>query len=252
MTIDTIGIAGTGEMAAAIAGRIAAVSGARMIVHGFSPAKPTGRKVRVEQAANLFDLASECHAVIAIYDTHAALREALTGTAERPGLLGAMAPGTLVVDMSGGLPGECLRLAGQLSGGAIGLVEIGMCGGIGAMSTGAARLFAGGYGEHIELVTPVLSCLGTLKRAGPQGSGRMLAALLETVRAAHYAAMAEAQGIAAASGIVPDEIAEPPLSDEERSELARHAAIARAIAAAHDVETPLLDTVAGGLKPNAR
>ena len=248
MTIDTIGIAGTGELAAAIAGRIASRAGVRVIVHGFAVAKPAGRMARIETAANLFDLASECQAVIAVYDTHATLRDALTGTTDRPGLLGAMAPGTLLVDMSGGLPGECLRLAGQLAGGAIGLVEVGLCGGTAALSTGEARLFAGGYGEHIEQVTPVLCCLGAVKRAGPQGSGRMLAALMESVRAAHYAALAEAQGIAEASGIVPDEIAEPPLSAEERAELAAHVHAAKAIAAAHEVDTPLLDAVASQLR----
>ena len=151
MTLDPIGVCGAGEHAAAIASAIAA-SGVRVIVHGFGPAK--SGKLRIERAANLFDLASECEAVIAVYDTHQALRDALTGGQDRPGLLGAMAPGTLIADLSGGTPEETRRLAGQLAGRAIGLVEMAQTGGAAAIQNGNARLYAGGFGEHIEALKP--------------------------------------------------------------------------------------------------
>ena len=244
MNLDTIGVIGTTPLAAAIAARLAGgAKGPRVIVHSLDAAllATLPKRARIERAPNLFDLASECEAVIAAYDTHSALRGALTGTADRPGLLGAMAPGTLIIDVSGGLPGESLRLAGQLAGGAIGLVEIGISG-TKDISTGQARLFAGGFGEHIDEVTPVLSRLGTVKRAGPQGSGRMLAALTESIRATYHAALAEAQAIAA-SGIVPDELADPPVSDDERSEFSAQVKTAKAIASAHNIETPIFDAV---------
>ncbi|MEQ1695034.1 MAG: NAD(P)-binding domain-containing protein [Hyphomicrobiaceae bacterium] len=246
MNLDTIGVIGNTSLAAAIAVRLAGgSSGPRVIVHGLDAAQlaTLPKRSPLERAPNLFDLASECEAVIAAFDTHAALREALTGTADRPGLLGAMAPGTILIDMSGGLPGDSLRLAGQLAGGAIGLVEIGVAN-LSSLVTGEARLFAGGFGEHISDLTPVLSRLGTIKRAGPQGSGRMLAALTESIRATYHAAMAEAQAIAEASGIVPDELADPPVLDDERREFAAQLKTARAIAAAHNVETPILDVIA--------
>ncbi len=249
MILDPIGVIGTTPLAAAIAARLASdAKGPRVIVHGLDTAllATFPKRARIERAPNLFDLASECEAVIAAYDTHAALREALTGTADRPGLLGAMAPGTLLVDISGGLPGEALRLAGQLAGGAIGLVEIGIAN-PNNIATGEARLFAGGFGEHIDGLTPILSRLGTVKRAGPQGSGRMLAALTESIRATYHAALAEAQAIAAASGIVPDELADPPVSDDERSEFSAQVKAAKAIASAHNIETPIFDAAASRL-----
>lgn len=245
MNLDPIGVIGNTPLAAAIAACLASgPKSPRVIIHGLDAAlvSTLPKRARIERAPNLFDLASECEIVIAAFDTHAALREALTGTPDRPGLLGAMVPGTLLIDMSGGLPGESLRLAGQLAGGAIGLVEIGIANAK-DIATGQARLFAGGFGEHIDNVTPILSRLGTLKRAGPQGSGRMLAALTESIRATYHAALAEAQTIAAASGIVPDELADPPLSDDERNEFSVQINTAKAIAAAHNVETPILDAV---------
>lgn len=250
MNLDTIGVIGNTALAAAIAARLASATQApRVLVHGLDATQfaTFSKRTRIDRAPNLFDLASECEAVIAAFDTHSALREALTGTADRPGLLGAMAPGTLLIDMSGGLPGESLRLAGQLAGGAIGLVEIGFANAK-DLATGQARLFVGGFGEHIDALTPLLTRLGTVKRAGPQGSGRMLAALTESIRATYHAAMAEAQAIAQASGIVPDELADPPASDEERAEFAAHIKAAQAIAAAHVLHTPILDAVANALK----
>ena len=245
MNLDTIGVIGNTALASAIAARLASgIKPPRVLVHGLDAAHlaTLTKRARFERAPNLFDLASECEAVIAAFDTHASLREALTGTPDRPGLLGAMTPGALLIDMSGGLPGESLRLAGQLAGGAIGLVEIGFAS-VRDIATGQARLFAGGFGEHIDDLTPILSRLGTLKRSGPQGSGRMLAALTESIRATYHAAMAEAQAIAAANGIVPDELADPPTSADEIAEFAAQLDAAKAIATAHNIQTPIFDAV---------
>jgi 3-hydroxyisobutyrate dehydrogenase len=246
VTHSTISIAGQGPLAVAIAARMVAAPGMRVIIHGFGfadGANPKPPKYRIERAANLFDLASECEAVIAVYDTHQALRDALTGTQDRPGLLGALQPGSLIVDLSGGTPEECRRLAGQLAGRAIGLVEAAIIGGTAAVTAGNARIFAGGYGEHVHHVAPALACLGSVKRIGPQGSARMYVALSESVRAAHHIALAEAQAIAAASGFVPEDLATPPLSHEEHAHLA--ARVSEALAQAPDTPTPLLAALAG-------
>lgn len=244
MLHDTIGVIGTTALAAEIAARLAgATKGPRVIVYGLDAAttQGMGQRARIERAPNLFDLASECEVVIAAYDSHEALRAALAGDADRPGLLGAFQPGSVLCDFSPGLPDQCRRLAGQLAGGAIGLVEMGIAGDV---VSGDARLFAGGFGEHIERLAPVLARLGTLKRAGPQGSGRTLAALTECVRAAYHAAMAEAQAIAAANGIVPDDLAEPPLSPQERAAFSAQVAFANSIAGHLGVATPIF-TAAG-------
>jgi len=93
-------------------------------------------------------------------------------------------------------------------------------------------------------LAPVFAQLGSWKRAGPQGSGRMLAALTEAIRATYHAAMAEAQAIADASGFVPDELTDPPVSTDERSGFAAQLAIAKAIALTHDLQTPIFDAIA--------
>ena len=154
-----------------------------------------------------------------------------------------MAPGSLLIDFSDGLPDECRRLAGQLAGGAIGLVECGYVGGVEALQCGEALIYAGGYGDHIDTVTPQLSALGRVTRIGPQGSGRMYAALSEAVRAAHFAALLEAQAVAHACGFVPDELAVPPLPAAEHARMAGHVTMARRIAQATGTPTPVFDAL---------
>jgi 3-hydroxyisobutyrate dehydrogenase-like beta-hydroxyacid dehydrogenase len=241
MTISAFGICGTGPIVAAIAARMGA-DGTRVIVHGFAPPSSLSRKARIEPAATLFDLASECEIVIAAYETHAALREALSGTGDRPGLLGAMVPGSLLVDLSGGLPDEPRRLAAQLAAGAIGLIEGAILGSTDAVLAGTAQVFLGGFGDHIDRITPTLSSLGPVKRIGPQGSARMYVALSESVRAAYYVALEEAQAIAAASGFVPEELSQPPLALEERAHFARQLQLA--LAQTHGTATPFLTALA--------
>jgi 3-hydroxyisobutyrate dehydrogenase len=252
MNLDTIGVVGVGQLATAIAIRLASASkGLRVITHGIAQsldAANVPKSARLERAPNLFDLASECDTVIAVYDTHQGLRSALTGVADQPGLLGAMRPGCLLVDLTTGLPDECRRLAGQLAGGAIGHIECAQLGGPDAIQAGSAQIYAGGFGDHIDQLTPILSCLGTLKRIGPQGSARMFVALSQAVRAANALALEDVQAIAQASGFIPEDLDTPPLSDQERAELASHVSAALAQSPAH-LHNPLLSILAQRLNP---
>lgn len=199
-----IGIAGRGAFAHAIASRIAAGLGSgRILVHGIElphPKAASARKspLRVERAATLFDLASECEIIVAVYETRAEVLEAIAGTPERPGLAAALAPGTLIVDMSGGSPGDSAKLAGQLGRGAVGLVEIGIVGHAAAARDSGLALYAGGFGEHVEAVRPILKTLGTLRRAGTQGHGRLLAALIAARATAGTELLGELRAIAEA------------------------------------------------------
>jgi 3-hydroxyisobutyrate dehydrogenase-like beta-hydroxyacid dehydrogenase len=244
MTIDPIGLAGDGERAAAIAVRLSRLPGMRVIVHGFEvPAVRDGGapKWRIERAANLFDLASECEAVVTVYATHAALRAALTGSEDRPGLLGALAPGALIADFSAGTPEESRRLAGQLSGRAIGLIEA-------AWDEAGGAVLLGGFGDHIAQLTPALSALGAVTRAGPQGSGRLLMALRASVQAVTQQALDEAGAIAAAHGLAWTDGDEPPRSGVERAGIAAHLALSLDAAAACEVQAAVLSALALALK----
>ena len=64
----------------------------------------------------------------------------------------------------------------------------------------------------------------------------------ESVRAAYQMALEEAQLIAAAGGFVPEELANPPLSGEERAQFARH--VEQALTLADDADTPFLKALA--------
>jgi 3-hydroxyisobutyrate dehydrogenase-like beta-hydroxyacid dehydrogenase len=236
MTIHTVGVAGDGPQALAIVGQLGRRDGYRIVLHGIEGPEVAAfalRKGRIETAANLFDLASECEVVITAYASHADLRAALTGWEDRPGLLRAMAPGALIVDFSAGSPSDCRRLAGQLAGRAIGLVEA-------AWDAPTRRVLLGGFGEHIDQVSAVLSTLDRVVRVGPQGSARLLVALTASVEAATVIANSEAAAIAAAHGIVWDDGDEPERSSQERAELLAHLARSLEAAEACDVPVPLI------------
>jgi 3-hydroxyisobutyrate dehydrogenase-like beta-hydroxyacid dehydrogenase len=241
--IDPIGIAGEGERAAEIVARIAG-AGSRIIVHGFAPAPPVGPKSRTERTANLFDLASECEVVIAVYGSSERLRAALTGDADHPGLAAALRPGTLIVDLGMGRPEECLRLAGQLAGGAIGLVECAVLGGRAAIASGTATVLAAGFAEHVERITPILTRLGHVTRAGPQGHARIVAALVDAVAAAHTAARAEAHAIAAGLGVAGDALVAAGLHEPHAADASAAVALALALAQVHDAPAPVLTALA--------
>lgn len=192
--MDTIGIIGAGALAGVIANAIATRSRLRVIVHGVQVEAP--HNSRVSRAANLFDLASECQAIIAVYDSHAALRAALTGDADRPGLLGAMAPGTLLLDLGAGTPDEARRLAGALAGAALGYVDGVVTGSLEAVRAGSAHIVVGGFDDHIVELTSALQHVGQVTRAGSQGQGRLLCALVHAVHAGRRALLDEAMQIA--------------------------------------------------------
>jgi 3-hydroxyisobutyrate dehydrogenase len=194
--MDMIGIIGAGTLAGAIASRISTRSRLRVIVHGVEIEAP--HNSRVSRAPNLFDLASECQAIIAVYDSHAALRCALTGDADRPGLLGAMAPGTLLLDLGAGTPEEARRLAGALAGAAVGYVDGAVMASLDAVRAGSAHIVVGGFDDHIVELTPALQHVGHVIRAGSQGQGRLLCALVHAVHAGRRALLDEVALIASA------------------------------------------------------
>lgn len=249
--IDPVGIAGAAALAAPIAARLHAAGMARLIVHGFdlpTPAattpRPAGapRRPRIEHAANLFDLASECQVVVTAYPSLHELHAALAGTADRPGLAGAMQPGTLLADASNLTLDETRRLVGLLAPHAIGVVEWAAAGPL----DGASSIFAGGFGDHVDRLRPLLTQLGTpVARSGAQGSARLAAAAHLLIRDVQDLLQTEWQATAAGLGLTEPDALPAPATD--RACLTERIALLRNTAATHDLPMPLLDGLAVAL-----
>lgn len=234
IALDPIGIVGNGSQALFVVQRLQETANARLILHGFAPPPipATRKRQRNETAANLFDLASECEVIFCAFDDSATLRTAIAGTADRPGMAGALRPGTLLIDLTAAKPQERARLAGDLARGAIGYIEAIL------PSPGQPLVLLGGFGPHIEAVTPLLAAFGEPRRIGSQGQAQAFATLIAARAAARAALDNELGAIAGALGFPPV----VPQTDFSESSLALvHQA--RALAQAAGIVSPLLDAL---------
>jgi 3-hydroxyisobutyrate dehydrogenase len=89
-----------------------------------------------------------------------------------------MKPGTIIIEMSSGVPSVTQRLAEQVAalGGA--LIDAPVSGGVPRAKTGQLAIMVGGDTETIDQAMPVLSAMGTsVLKTGKVGSGQAMKAL---------------------------------------------------------------------------
>jgi 3-hydroxyisobutyrate dehydrogenase len=93
-------------------------------------------------------------------------------------LFAGMKPGTIIIEMSSGVPSVTQRLAEKVAslGGA--LIDAPVSGGVPRARTGQLAIMVGGDGATIDRAMPVLSAMGTsVLRTGAVGSGQAMKAL---------------------------------------------------------------------------
>ncbi len=109
------------------------------------------------------------------------------------GLLAALKPGQLVVDMGSSLPGETRRLAPLLAAKGAALADAPVSGGVVKAKAGTLAIMFGGDDAAWARVEPVLGCMGeALIRCGSVGAGHAMKALNNFVYGAGLLAAAEA------------------------------------------------------------
>ncbi len=121
------------------------------------------------------------------------------------GIASALAPGSVVLDMSSANPVGTKSLAAELAPRDIGVVDAPVSGGIVRAAAGTLSIMVGGDDENaIALVRPVLECVGErLFRTGPLGSGHAMKALNNFLGASAYATGVEALAIGRQYGLDP-------------------------------------------------
>ncbi len=92
-------------------------------------------------------------------------------------LLSGLKPGTIVIEMSSGVPSVTQRLAEQVA--ALGgiMIDGPVSGGVPRAKTGQLAIMVGGESTAIDTAMPVLSAMGTVLRTGAVGSGQAMKAL---------------------------------------------------------------------------
>jgi 3-hydroxyisobutyrate dehydrogenase len=118
------------------------------------------------------------------------------------GLLPALRPGHLVVDMGSSLPAETRRLAAAASGRGAAFIDAPVSGGVAKAREGTLAIMLGGEDAPCARAEPLLREMGAAPiRTGPVGSAHAMKALNNYVYAAGLLAAAEAVHMAAALGL---------------------------------------------------
>ena len=115
----------------------------------------------------------------------------------------ALAPGSVVVDMSSSDPASTRELAQTLSAADVTLVDAPVSGGVKGAENGKLTIMVGGSPEAFDTVRPVLESLGTPRLGGDVGAGHAIKAINNLLSATHLLATAEAAAAAQRFGLDP-------------------------------------------------
>lgn len=201
-----VGVVGLGDLGLAVAGRLAR-SGIGVLAYDADGARrqalPAAGPV-LAVAPSLFDLGDGADIVLSLLADARALKAALLGDDDTPGMAAALRPGSVVVHFGAGPYDTVIKLAGLLGARAIGLVDVFTCNGVAAAGEGRMDLLVGGFPGLVDRARPALAPLGTVTHLGACGTATGLAALRSYVRAARLIALSEAMLIGSHAGISRD------------------------------------------------
>jgi len=207
----TVGFVGIGRMGAPMVACLAA-AGWPVRVFDVNPAAtaPFAGREGVTVAASPAELAAGAGLVITMLPDGRIVRDAVLGT-ERDnggGLAEAMAPGSVLADMSTSYPLETKALAEALEGAGIHLVDAPVSGGVWRAELGKLTIMAGGETSVVDRIEPALSAMGTVYRCGGLGAGHAMKVLNNYLSASGLAAACEAVLVGRRFGLDPDVMAD--------------------------------------------
>lgn len=200
MTTSKIGLIGIGSMGWPMGARIRQAGFALAAIDAVPGragefAKATGAAAAASNAA----LARDSDVVITMLPTSNEVAQALAGD---NGVLAGLRPGSVVVEMSSGLPSRTRELAEQVKAKGSVLIDAPVSGGVPRAKTGELAIMVGGDAGAIERVTPILKAMGTsITRVGDVGSAHAMKALNNLVSAGGFLIGIEALLIGSKFGI---------------------------------------------------
>jgi 3-hydroxyisobutyrate dehydrogenase len=198
---ERIGFVGLGNMGAPMA-RHLADAGYQLVVADANPAalERFCASVPCDRAQSLAELGRGCRLVITMLPDGAAVRQVLLAD---DGVAAALAPGSVVLDMTSAEPVATRELGRRLAGSAISLVDAPVSGGVKRAVQGTLAIMAGGEPAAIARCKPVLEKLGQVFCTGSSGSGHAVKALNNYLSAIALAATAEALMAGESFGLEP-------------------------------------------------
>lgn len=197
-----IGFIGLGAMGEPMAARLVAAGHGLAIFDADS-----GRTARIAQAigaraaASPADAAAGCGILVTMLPSSAIVEKVLDG---ETGALAGLARGSLVIDMSSGVPEATRTIAARLEAGGIAMIDAPVSGGVSRARTGELAIMAGGAAADIDRAEPVLAAMGSsIIRTGSIGSAHAMKALNNLVSAGGFLIGIEALLIGQRFGLDP-------------------------------------------------
>ncbi len=197
--VETIGFVGIGNMGWPMAHRLHDAGYALLVSdHRRAVAENFAQQVGGVAPDTLDKLAAGSDVIVTMLPTSAAVGSALDG------LLVALRPGTVVVDMTSGAPGATRALAERVAQAGGTLIDAPVSGGVARARTGELAIMVGGDDATMERVRPLLQAMGTsLLRTGGVGSAHAMKALNNLVSAGGFLIGIEALLIGQRFGLDP-------------------------------------------------
>jgi 3-hydroxyisobutyrate dehydrogenase len=123
----------------------------------------------------LRELAAASDVIVTMLPTSAIVEHVLHGGDDN--LFAGLRPGTIIIEMSSGVPSVTQRLAEKVSALGATLIDGPVSGGVPRAKTGQLAIMVGGEDAAVETARPVLEAMGTVLRTGAVGSGQATKAL---------------------------------------------------------------------------
>jgi 2-hydroxy-3-oxopropionate reductase len=155
-------------------------------------------------AATPAELAQACDVTITMLPDSPDVESVVLGT---EGIASVMRAGSLFIDMSSIAPDVSRRIAETLAARGVSALDAPVSGGEKGAIEGTLSIMVGGEGSAFERAAPIFAALGkNVVHIGGPGAGQVAKACNQIVVAVTIEAVAEAIGLAAASGVDPAKV----------------------------------------------
>jgi 3-hydroxyisobutyrate dehydrogenase len=190
LPVRAVGFVGLGRMGDPMVRRLAA-AGVDVRGHDAAPGPRTtfaDLVTIVDKPAEVVPTDGEGPPVVVLMLPDSNVVEAVLGE----GLLDALTPGTLLVDMGSSEPMRTKALAERVAARGAVMIDAPVSGGVSGATAGTLTIMVGGPDAEVAAITPLLAVLGRVRHVGPVGAGHALKALNNLMSASHLLASSEA------------------------------------------------------------
>jgi 3-hydroxyisobutyrate dehydrogenase len=150
---------------------------------------------------SLRQLAETSDVIVTMLPTSVIVEHVLTSGDDN--VFAGLKPGTIIIEMSSGVPLVTQRLAEQVASLGAVLIDGPVSGGVPRAKTGQLAIMVGGDDAAIEKARPVLEAMGSILKTGGVGSGQAMKALNNLVSAGGFLIGIEALLIGQRFGLDP-------------------------------------------------